>query len=438
MTFIAPRKSGKRPRSSISWAWPLALVVCLSDAGGSVAQDTEAAKAGPRQRTYQNAREAYRDKLNENVLFLMGGQLGAAYIAIAHDISIVTNDGPNMRVLPVVGGAGAQNVHDVVFLRGIDLALTNVQTLDLMKKTGELGPNLERQISYIAPLFPEELQILARGDLHTLAELKGKRVNFNNKGSSTAMLTPAIFHELGIETQEFYMSQPDAIQKLRAGELDATVCMCPTPVPAFANIKPDANLGLIEVSYPAKLQNSYLPAMISHDEYPNLLPKGAKVDTVASTTVLITFNWPRGSIRYNRTAKFVDAFFTKFADLQKPPRHPLWKSVNYAASLPAWQRFPAAQEWLDQRRTPPEQPPQQPQQQPQPPQQKSSPSAAPPAPQQQPMLQAQSPQQTATMEANFNLFIKEREGKKLPTPANPSQNEQLFQEFMDWMKTSRR
>ena len=167
------------------------------------------------------------------------------------------------------------------------------------------------------------------------------------------MLTPAIFQELGIETKEFYMSQPDAIQKIKAGELDATVCMCPTPVPAFATMKADANLGLIDVSYPEKLQKSYLPATISHDDYPNLLPKGAKVDTVASTTVLITFNWPKGSIRYNRTAKFVDAFFTKFADLQKPPRHPLWKSVNYAANLPAWQRFPAAQEWLDQHRPTP-------------------------------------------------------------------------------------
>ena len=408
------------------WAGLIAFMSCAASVIPAIAQDADG-KSGSRQRSYHNARDAYRERINENVLFLMGGQLGAAYIAIAHDMAVVTNDGPNLRVLPVVGGAGVQNVHDVVFLRGIDLALTNIQTLDLMKKTGELGPNLDRQISYISPLFPEELQILARGDIQTLAELKGKRVNFNNKGSATAMLAPAIFKELGVDTQIFNMSQPDAIQKIRAGELDATVCMCPTPVPAFANIKVDSNLGLIDVSYPPSLQASYLPASISYENYPNLIPKGGRVETVASTTVLITFNWPKNSTRYNRTAKFVDAFFTKFADLQKPPRHPLWKSVNYAANLPGWQRFPAAQEWLDQHRAPQEQP-----------QQKSSPSAAPPTTQQQPVIQAQTPQQTATMEANFNQFIKERESRRLPTPTNPSQNEQLFQEFMDWMKTSRR
>ena len=85
------------------------------------AQDAELVKNGVgKQRSYLNAREQYREKVNENVLFLMGGQLGAAYITVAQDIAVVTDDGTKLRVLPVVGGAGVQNVHDVVFLRGID------------------------------------------------------------------------------------------------------------------------------------------------------------------------------------------------------------------------------------------------------------------------------------------------------------------------------
>ena len=61
----------------------------------------------------------------------------------------------------------------------------------------------------------------------------------------------------------------------------------------------------------------------------------------------MSFNWPRGSTRYNRTARFVEAMFGKFSDFQRPPRHPMWKSVNLAAAIPGWQRFPAAQEWLE-------------------------------------------------------------------------------------------
>ena len=423
MTIIARRKTWPWLRTS---PWLLTLLLWASDISPARAQDAELVKSGQqRTRSYQNPREAYRDRVNENVLFLMGGQLGALYITIAHDIAVVTDDGPNLRVLPVVGGAGQQNVHDVVLLRGIDLALTNVQTLNIIKKSGELGPNLERQVSYISTLFPEEMQILARGEFQSLNELKGKRVNFNNKGSSTALLAPVILQELGIEVTAFNMSQPDAIQKMRAGEMDATICMCPTPIPAFASVKSEWNFGLIDVPFPPALQSSYLPASISHEEYPNIMPKGGKVETVAATTVLISFNWPKGSIRYNRTAKFVDAFFSKFSDLQKPPRHPLWKSVNYAANLPGWQRFSAAQDWLDQKK----------------PQSDAAAQKAavnPPLQQLQQYVQAQPSWQPATMETSFNQFIRERQANKLPMPTNAGQSEQLFQEFMEWMKNARR
>ena len=48
------------------------------------------------------------------------------------------------------------------------------------------------------------------------------------------------------------------------------------------------------------------------------------IDTVATNVLLVTFNWPENSERYNRVARFVDAFFSKFDDFMKPPRHPKW------------------------------------------------------------------------------------------------------------------
>src|SRR5262249_9644817 len=81
-------------------------------------------------------------------------------------------------------------------------------------------------------------------------------------------------------------------------------------------------------------------------EYPALVSKGEAVDTISASTVLISFNWPKGTIRYERTAKFVDAFFSKIYEFQKPPRSALWRSVNVAATMPGWSRFPAADDWL--------------------------------------------------------------------------------------------
>ena len=311
----------------------VALVLCLASADGAVCQT-----AAPH--------EQLRERVNENVLFIMGGQPGATFLQLAHDIAVAVNDGNNLRVLPVVGGAAIENVEDVLYLRSIDMAMTTQETLNYLKSSGELGPHLEQRVTYIATLFPNPLQILARSGAKSVSDLRGKKVNFNNKGSATAQFVPAIFKALGISVQEFYMAQGDALEKLRTGEIDATICSCPTPVPAFANIKPESGLRFVTVPYEDKLQATYLPGSISNDDYPSLIAKNEPVETISANTVLISFNWPKDSVRYKRTAKFVDAFFSKFSELQKPPRHPLWKTVNLAATIPGWTRFPAAEEWL--------------------------------------------------------------------------------------------
>src|SRR3954468_10497075 len=293
------------------------------------------------------SREQLRKRVNENVLFLMGGQPGATFSQLAHDISVVVDNTNNLRVLPVEGGAAVQNVEDVVFLRNIDLALTTQEAMNHLKATRELGPNLEQQVTYIATLFPNPLQILARSGAKSIKDLNGKKVNFNNKGSATAQFVPQIFKTLGVNVQqELFMAQGDALEKLRSGEIDATICSCPVPVPAFVNVKTEWGLRFVTVPFDKPLQATYLPASMRNEDYPALIEKEGEVDTIAAVTVLISFNWEKGTERYQRTAKFVDAFFSRFNEFHKPPRHPLWKTVNLAATIPGWTRFGAADEWL--------------------------------------------------------------------------------------------
>ena len=69
---------------------------------------------------------------------------------------------------------------------------------------------------------------------------------------------------------------------------------------------------------------------------------------MAVGAVLIAYNWPKTNIdRYRRVQRFVEAFFPRIAEFQRPPHHPKWRDVNLAASLPGWIRFEAAQAWLD-------------------------------------------------------------------------------------------
>ena len=101
------------------------------------------------------------------------------------------------------------------------------------------------------------------------------------------------------------------------------------------------------IPYDKRLHDMYLPATLSSDDYPNLLEPGEAIDTVATSVLLTTFNWPENSDRYARVAKFVNAFFTKINEFSKPPRHPKWKEASISVVVPGWTRFKAAQDWLD-------------------------------------------------------------------------------------------
>ena len=300
-----------------------------------------------KERTAVPTREQMRQKMNENLLVLMCGSLGAPYIQLGHDISVVVNDGDNLRILPVVSDGALTNVRDVLYLRGVDLGITTVQILNTLRTSNEFGPNLDRQITYIAPLSVDTLHILARPGIERIEDLKGKKVSFNSKGSGTARFTPLVFKALGIDVQETTMAQGDAIEAMRNGELDATACSCPMPLPAFPAVKPEWGFRFLDVPYIPAFEQDYVPANIAYENYPNLVAKEHKVQTIATSTILIAFNWARGNEHYKRIEKFVDAFFSKANELRKPPRHPAWRDVNMAGTIRGWQRFAAAQEWID-------------------------------------------------------------------------------------------
>ena len=82
-------------------------------------------------------------------------------------------------------------------------------------------------------------------------------------------------------------------------------------------------------------------------DYPNLIKQGERVSTIAVPTVLVAFNWPKASNRYQRVARFVDYLFSRIDKLQAPGFDPKWKSINLGATVPGLARFSAAQEWLD-------------------------------------------------------------------------------------------
>jgi hypothetical protein len=108
----------------------------------------------------------------------------------------------------------------------------------------------------------------------------------------------------------------------------------------------------VAIPYARPFIADYLPAALTHNDYPDIIPAGQSVETIAVGAVLITHNWPKtAGDRYQRIERFVEAFFPKIDELRKPPHHPKWQELelNLDVILPGWTRFEAAQNWLNNR-----------------------------------------------------------------------------------------
>ncbi len=328
---------------------PLAVGFCLIALAATAAArakdqakpDASVAPSG------QNMRENFRARMNENVVTIMAGSPSGTDLAVVQDLASVLDDGDNLRVLPLVGKGPEQNIKDVMFLRGVDMGVTQANLLKHFAKTGELGPNLKGKIAYIAKLFNEELHILVRSDVNDIHELNGKYVNFGAEGSGAEITGRLIFAALGVDAQEVHLNDADAIQKLKAGDIDATITVTGKPAPVLAALNDTTGLKLLPVPYAKSLEDAYYPGTLTHEDYPQLIPVGGRVDTVSVCAVLVSFNWPSDSVRYAKIAKFVDRFFSNFDAFLAAPRHPKWREVNFAATLEGWKRSPLSQAWID-------------------------------------------------------------------------------------------
>jgi len=283
--------------------------------------------------------------LNANTVTLISGTIGGTYVQFGADLASVLDDGNKLRVLPIVGRGSVQSVADILFLQGVDLGIVRSDTLDYLEKKG-FAKDIKKQFTYVTKLYNEELHVIASKSIRNLKELDGKTVSVDLPNGGTFVTSLTVFERLGIKPNVVYIEQRIALEKMRAGQLDAVIVCGGKPYKSVSSFKDD-RFHLVTVDYDKPLQSDYLPATLSSKDYPNLIAEGEKVDTIAVPAVLAAYNWTPNTERYRKLANFVDAFFTKFPTFQHPPFHPKWKEVSLSAPLAGWNRLPAAQQWLD-------------------------------------------------------------------------------------------
>jgi TRAP-type uncharacterized transport system substrate-binding protein len=358
--------------------------------------------------TYATKHRDEKRQANTDTVTIIASSGSSTYTRFAEDIQNVLDgiDPSGLRVLPMIGRGGGENFHDILFLRGVDMGTTDAGYLDYFKqKDPALYANAEQRVQYITKLFSAEFHVLARKDIRGYGDLKGKKVNFWKPLSITAMGAENIFRALGIDVIQTNFDNDLAIEKLRAGEIAAVVRMSGAPHNDYVSVTPEDNFHLVPLSdgnLPkdrfAKLMQLYVPTALKHEQYPQLIPEGQLVPTVAGSVVLAVYAWPEDSEGYQRLANFVKIFFDNFNKFYDVSRHPKWREVNLAATVPGWTRFKPAQQWLDAHQT-----------------------------------TASSP--TTDLRRDFERFMKDYQRATGNRQLSPGEQDALYQEFLAWWQS---
>jgi TRAP-type uncharacterized transport system substrate-binding protein len=288
------------------------------------------------------------------------------------------------------------NVTDLLNLRGIDVAITQADVLDHFRREVKV-PDIENRIQYISPLFLAEVHIYAREEVKTLKDLAGKKVAFNTPGSAANLTGQVVFQRLGVPVEPVFINNAIALEKMRSGELSAVVHVVGKPNDLFARFKPEPGFHFIPVEYGAQFEDYYVPAALEPEDYPNLIRAGETVSTIAVPAVLAVFNWPKSSDRYRRVSRFVEAYFTKFDQLQQPPFQPKWREINLAGKVPGWTRYRVAEELL-------------------------------------PKMTAEQGRGPSQVRAQFDAFMDSRPGARGARGLTGSEREALFKQFLEWQR----
>jgi len=338
------------------------------------------------------------EQVNDNTVSIISGSPSAddTYLQIANDLASVLNDADKLRILPIVGVGGPQNIRDVRYLKGVDIGLTQLSVLNSFRTSNQTLGKYDDKIVYIAKLFNEEVHLIAGRDITSIQQLNGRKVNIDEVRSGTSQTMLDVFKRLGMKVEVVNVNQGRAFEMLKAGEIAATAYVSGKSAKLISNMKFERGMHFIPVPFSKEISDAeYLPTDLTHEDYPDLIPAGQAIQTIADEVILIGYNWPKNTDRYRRVQRFVDAFFPKIEEFRKPPNHPKWREVNLAVTVKGWKRFDPAEEWLASARNP----------------------------------------DVASLQSDFRQFTASQQQAGATRGISPANSDELFQEFLKWKQS---
>src|SRR4051812_26351133 len=124
--------------------WALCILAVAASLSAGMALTGEAAEPGGPAQTSAI--------VNRGVVELVTGRSGDGSVRMAEEIAGIVDDGATRRLVLVIGKGNLQNITDLKYLRGIDLAILPTDVLEYAREK-RLFPGIEGSLSYITKLY---------------------------------------------------------------------------------------------------------------------------------------------------------------------------------------------------------------------------------------------------------------------------------------------
>ncbi len=271
---------------------------------------------------------------------IMTGSPTGTYIKIGRDIAGLGK--ACGQTLNVVESAGSlENFSGVRNRKNTQFGIVQNDVLDYLKTFEANDPEIQqavRGVRIMFPLYNEEVHVLAKTDIRSMADLTGRKVAVGVKDSGTFLTASLMLDILRIKGVQKVELNPDkALPQLQSGAIDAFFYVAGAPASLFQGDAIDGTKFHLVPITEAPLLATYIPAKIEAGTYG--FEKDA-VDTVAVKAVLMTFDYDKKRNAYHResckaVADFSNYIITNLDKLQATG-HPKWKTVDLTAVPPGW------------------------------------------------------------------------------------------------------
>ena len=182
----------------------------------------------------------------------------------------------NIRVLPIAGHGAAANVRDLLYLRGVDLAILNSDILEFLDQTRQY-PDARQRIRYVTHLFDQKVYLLARKEFSTIEDLRGRKLAVLSEGGGSHTTAATLFGLTKIDVVLEPLG-PDAVGRRRLGKFDGALLLSDE----LARVRLSSQCSdwrVLPIALTPALGKAYRPAVIEAGGLP-ALPHAAKVETL--------------------------------------------------------------------------------------------------------------------------------------------------------------